>query len=322
MLVATVRATITDRGLVDSGMHVICACSGGPDSAALLYCLGQLQKQLGFELTAASVDHGLRPDAYVDLEIAADQALRLGVPFHGLRVEVPKGSSMQARAREARYAALTGLARSLGAERIAVGHTQDDQAETVLARMLRGSGVMGLGAIDPRREDGVVRPLLDCRRADVHALAHAKFPRIACDASNQDPKFERVRIRSRIVPAMLAEDAAIVRHLAELADDARACTQALDEQSGLLLKRVAADGHTLIGEALRSQPIALRTLVLRRFVLAATGVEPGRAVLRQLNSTLSSDRGEVWLAGGYFIRASGDGHLRLCAREPLKGEKG
>ena len=322
MLVGRVRRTIEQRELIPLSSRVVCACSGGPDSAALLYCLAQLQPELRFELVAASVDHGLRPEAAADVAIAVDQARRVGVPFHALKVRVELGASLQGRARQARYEALHGLAARLDAARIAVGHTQDDQAETVLSRVLRGTGLTGLAAIQPRREDGVIRPLLDCRRADVHRLAAEKFDKLAQDLSNHDPKFERVRIRSQVMPVLLEEDAALVRHLSQLADDARDCALVMDTLSETLLSQVAADGHTLVASLLRGQPRALRIGVLRLFILRATGQLPGRAELTQLDRALCSDRGEVWLASDVSVRASGDGHLRVCARDPHDGRSG
>lgn len=322
MLVARVRRSIEQRGLIPPDSRVLCACSGGPDSAALLYCLAQLQPELRFELVAASVDHGLRPEAAADVAVAADQAARVGVPFHALRIRVEPGASIQARARQARYDALSGLAARLDAQRIAVGQTQDDQAETVLSRLLRGSSLPGLAAILPRRQDGVIRPLLDCRRADVHRLAANKFDKLAQDLSNRDPRFERVRIRSQVIPVLLAEDAALIRHLAELADDARDCVLVMDELSETLFGQVAADGHTLVASLLRSQPRALRVAVLRRFILRATGQHPGRAELTQLDRALCSDRGEVWLASDVSVRASGDGYLRVCTRDRQGGGQG
>jgi tRNA(Ile)-lysidine synthetase-like protein len=320
MLVARVRRSIESRGLIAPRTRVLCACSGGPDSAALLYCLAQLQRDLGFELVAASVDHGLRADAPNDVAVAAEQAALVGVPFHALAIQVERGASVQARARAARYQALSELASRLDAQRIAVGHTQDDQAETVLSRLLRGSGLPGLAAIRALREDGVVRPLIDCRRQEAHRLAHERFPRVAQDLSNHDPKFERVRIRSHVLPALLAEDKALVQHLAQLADDARDCALALDRLAEALLAQAALESGegreacALRVSSLREQPRAIRIAVLRRFVICAIGQTPGRAELTQLDRTVCSDRGEVWLAAGASVRASGDGYLRVCTR--------
>ncbi|HEX6245526.1 MAG TPA: tRNA lysidine(34) synthetase TilS, partial [Polyangiales bacterium] len=145
------QATLLQRQLFQGARRVLVACSGGPDSQALLHVLWALRAEHGCALSVAGVDHGLRADAAAELQLAARLALQLGLPFHALRVEVERGASLQAQARAARYAALLACAREQGAERVAVGHTQDDQAETVLARLLRGTGIDGLGAIEPRR---------------------------------------------------------------------------------------------------------------------------------------------------------------------------
>ena len=156
MITATVRRTIRERGLLSAGDHVLVACSGGPDSTALLHVLHRLRGDLGITLCTASIDHGLRPESAEEVAQVGAFAGSLGVPFVAARVDVSaEGPSLQARARDDRYLALHELASSQSAGVVAVGHTQDDQAETVLARMLRGAGLRGLGGIEPRRADGV-----------------------------------------------------------------------------------------------------------------------------------------------------------------------
>jgi tRNA(Ile)-lysidine synthase len=262
-------------------------------------------------LHAASVDHGLRADAAQDVEIAAAQAAQCGVSFHRLKVQVEAGASLQAQARAARYAALRELARRLGAQRIAVGHTLDDQAETVLGRLLRGASVRGLSAVRPFRADGVVRPLIDCRREEVHRFARACFGQVAHDRSNLDGRFERVRIRSQVVPALEAEDRALVRHLAQLADDARECTSLIETLAEPLLQRALSAPETLEISVIASQLPALRKAVLRRFVERALGVAVGRAELTQLDQVVRRDRGEVWVGSGRCVYACRTGQLRV-----------
>jgi len=319
MLIARVRRTIVERALIPTRSRVLCACSGGPDSSALLYVLSRLAGELGFELHAASVDHGLRPDAKHDVAIASRQASSLAVPFHALQVQVPIGASLQARARRARYAVLGELAAKLGAGRTAVGHTQHDQAETVLSRLLRGAGVRGLGAIDPARPDGIIRPLIDCGRPEVQRFARERCPEIAWDQSNLDPRFERVRIRTHVLPALHTEDRALVRHLAELADDARDCARFLDQVAQTLLEQASLDSETLKISVLQPQPSVLRRAVLRLWLARVLGTPPGRAELTQLDRTLSSARGEVWVSAGQCVRAEQGSLLCLCARSADNG---
>jgi tRNA(Ile)-lysidine synthase len=235
-----VERLIRDERLLARGDRVLCACSGGPDSTALLHVLALLRRRIGHEVAAHAVDHGLRSDAAAEIELARDVAARLGVPFSTTRVEVARGSNLQARAREARLAALADAARALGARAIATGHTADDRAETFLLRLLRGAGPRGLAVLPPRAplpparpsaspspalEPGapstpveLIRPLLLARRDDV--LAHLRRHQLAfaTDPSNQDPRFARVRVRRELLPLLADLSPGIVDHLCALAD--------------------------------------------------------------------------------------------------------
>lgn len=316
VLIARVRRTLRERALIPRGSRVLCACSGGPDSAGMLASLARLAGEHAFMLEVASVDHGLRAEAAADVAVARSQAEQLGVPFHALQISVAPGASLQARAREQRYAALSGLAARIDASRVAVGHTRDDQAETVLARVLRGAGLRGLSGIRPQRDDGVVRPLIDCRREDVHRFARECFQRIADDRSNADPRFERVRIRSHVLPLLEAEDRALVRHLMWIADDARACMEVVDALADAALARALIDEKNLAISALANEPAAVRHAALRSWVFRSAGLAPGRAELLQLDLGLRTGRGEVWLEDQWVIRATHgvDGVLRLFTR--------
>ena len=316
-LIARVRRTIVERSLIVRGQRVLCACSGGPDSAALLFALSRLGPELGFSLAVASVDHGLRSQAHADVAIAERQATAVGVEFHALHVRVSAGSSVQARAREARYEALKELATRLSATRVATGHTQDDQAETVLSRLLRGSGVAGLSGVDPCRPDGVIRPLIDCSRSEVRCFAREHAEAIASDPSNQDERFERVRIRTHLLPVLRAEDSTLEQHLADLADDARGYTQLIELLAAELVRAAQLDPKTLQISALITQPSVLRRSAFRLWLRRTLGQVPGRAELMQLDASVSRRGGEVWLRNGYCVRVEqGD---RLCLRARTQG---
>ena len=312
MIVARVRRTLVERRLVASGDHVLAACSGGPDSVAMVHVLGRLARPLGLTLLVASVDHGLREGSADDVEAVGRLADSLGLPFRGLRVEVPPGASIQAAARAARYEALRGLAVEEGATRIAVGHTLDDQAETVLARMLRGSGVPGLAGVAPRRRDGVVRPLIDCRRSEVRAhVAHHGLP-VVEDPSNADRRFERVRIRLDLMPALADEDPAIAEHLAGLADDARAIRGLLSSRGRRLVERAEAGGEGLGVAVLLRAGEAVRRAALGAWLARETGRAPGRVHLAAVSRLLRRS-GEVLLGDDWSARVV-DGRLVLERR--------
>ncbi|MFO0555139.1 MAG: tRNA lysidine(34) synthetase TilS [Polyangiaceae bacterium] len=200
------------------GAHVLAACSGGPDSTAMLHVLATLREEVGFTLTAHGVDHQLRRAADGELDVARSAALSFGVPFDVTRVVVERGSNLQARAREARYTALRAAMAACGATFLATAHTADDRAETVLMRLLRGASFGGLAVLPPRSGD-LLRPLVRARRSDV--LLHLRRNNVvaAHDPSNQDPRFLRVAVRSRVMPVLEELSPRIVETLARLADE-------------------------------------------------------------------------------------------------------
>jgi tRNA(Ile)-lysidine synthase len=213
---------VRDEALFGRGDVVLCACSGGPDSTALLHVLALLQKRVGHRLFAHGVDHGLRPEASAELDLARQVAEGRGVPFEVTRVEVGPGSNLMARARAARLEALGRAASRASARVIATGHTADDRAETLLLRLLRGAGPRGLAVLPPSAPGPggtrLIRPLLRARRADV--LAHIRRHELpfAEDPSNADPRFSRVRVRRELIPLLVDLSPRIVEHLCSLAD--------------------------------------------------------------------------------------------------------
>lgn len=288
---------------------MLVACSGGPDSTALLFALHALRAEHGCALLVASVDHGLRASAAADVACARRAAEGLGLPFFGLKVEVPAGASRQALARRARYEALLTCANAEGAQRIAVGHTLDDQAETVLARLLRGTGVPGLSGIAPHREDGVVRPLIDCSRALVHASVAELALEVAHDPSNEDVRYGRVRIRQQLLPALAQENPHVAPSLCALADEARE-----------VRRLIAAECARVLGAG-RPNVAVLREVspVVRRWVLKAwCERELGTSLLR--THVVSLERmlergGEVRLPGDWIATLDGESNVLLQPKQ-------
>jgi tRNA(Ile)-lysidine synthase len=223
-LLTLARRAITTSGLFTRGDVVLAAVSGGPDSMALLHVLALLRAKLGHSLVAHGVDHGLRPEAAREIDLAEAVAQTLGVPFGRTRLRVAPGGNLQARARSARYRALALAAREAGARVVATGHHADDRAETVLSRLLRGAGPAGLAVLPPREVDGptaplpLVRPLLWARRSDILAHLTRHDVPFATDPSNRDPRYLRVRIRNELIPLLLTMSPHIVEHLCALAD--------------------------------------------------------------------------------------------------------
>lgn len=281
-------------------MHLLAACSGGPDSTAMVFTLARLASELCFSLSVASVNHGLRESAKEEVAIAGRQATMLGLQFFPLHITFPHSISLQENARTARYKALKHLANQIGAHRIATGHTQDDQAETVIMRLLRGSGLGGLAGIQPSRKDRVIRPLIDCRRDEVHRFAYQNCSEIVNDPSNEDLRFERVRVRNNILPILEMEDRSIVQHLCDIADDARDQLHSISVAAQDLLDRASIKPEKLSRPILVTSDRAVRRNAIRLWIKRRIGEEPGRAHIVQLDKALK-DYGEVWLPHGWTV---------------------
>ena len=238
LLSIAVREAVARARLLDPGDHVLVGVSGGPDSVALLHALTLLRTDLALRLTVCHVHHGLRPEADRDAAFVEALAADLECPARVVRVEVSRGGgrSLEEAARVARHAALARVARVTGASRIALGHTADDQAETVFMRVLQGAGPRGLAGI-PVRRGRIVRPLLAVDRAAVqeHLTAHGLDS--VDDATNRDTTFLRNRVRHELLP-LLAERAGVP--LAEaLRRVARASREAVEALDALVRPRLA-----------------------------------------------------------------------------------
>jgi tRNA(Ile)-lysidine synthase len=217
--VRTVARSLRHHGLARAGARVLVGCSGGPDSLALLHVLRDLAPRAGLRVRAVYVDHGLRAAAAAEGAFVLDQAARLGVNAEVTRVDL-QGRRTMAAARTARYAALERVARARGATHVAVAHTLDDQAETVVMRLLRGAGVRGLAGMPIARPLGAVpliRPLLECSRAQIERFCGARGLAPVRDPTNQDPHYLRSRVRHQILPLLARENPRIATLLAQLA---------------------------------------------------------------------------------------------------------
>jgi tRNA(Ile)-lysidine synthase len=253
MLSAMLR-TISMHGLMGRGDRVLVAVSGGPDSMALLHALWEARERLGVTLEVAGIDHGLRPAAGAELALVRERSEALGLPYVIAAVDVRRerargGVSLQDAARRVRLGALATLAGERGATRIALGHQADDQAETVLYRILRGTGIAGLRGI-PYRRGLLVRPLLDVRRVEILRYLRRRSIPFVEDPSNADLRFARARIRHKILPALADENPRVAAALIRLAESARAnapadpALAAVAGPAAAVVRRLRARGGT------------------------------------------------------------------------------
>ncbi|MBT0664602.1 tRNA lysidine(34) synthetase TilS [Geobacter pelophilus] len=216
--------TVQAHGLLSPGQTVVVAVSGGVDSIVLLDYLVSRRTSLGLSLIVAHLNHSLRgnesdgDEAFVSL-----LAQGYGVPFECRREDIVAraartGLSLEEAGREARYAFFSDVARISGADVVAIAHHLDDQAETVLLRLIRGSGTTGLAGMSHRSADGrYIRPLLDVERSEIERFVTSRKLGFRTDSSNSDSSFLRNRVRLELLPLLTEYNPAIARRLAETA---------------------------------------------------------------------------------------------------------
>ncbi len=256
---------------------LVAGVSGGPDSMALLHALSQLMPVE--QLIVAHLDHGLRPGSAADGAFVASVAA--GHSFHAERVDVGQlardgGLSIEEAGRMARYDFLARVAAEGGAPAVAVGHNADDQAETVLMNIVRGSGLRGLRGMQtaaPLPNDPalwLLRPLLHVSRAEIEAYCAAHELHPNTDESNTDPAFLRNRVRHELLPLLESYNPQIHQRLRELAEvvtgDEALLSELTDRAWADVVTEEAPDVVTLRREAWLALPLALRRRVLRRAV--------------------------------------------------------
>lgn len=274
------------------GARLAVAVSGGSDSVALLLLLQRQAQRYGLQLAVAHLDHGLRPEASRDAAFVGELAARLRLPFWLCRSQrlTPVMPNLEAAARRLRYRFFRRLlvGQPPLAAAVATGHTLNDQAETVLLRLLRGAGTLGLCGIWPTVRAGpgwILRPLLPFSRAELQAWLRSQGQAWREDASNRDPRHRRNRIRHHLLPLLTREYNPAVRHrLAALAT-------LLQAEEEFWARVTAADGRLLTpaggtglrppvsGPAWRAATAALAALPLARLrrLLRALAARPGSA---------------------------------------------
>lgn len=262
------------------GSAVVVALSGGADSLALAAATAFEAPKLGLRVGALTVDHGLQSGSDAVAARAASAAAALGLDALVVRVEVGADGGPEAAARDARYRVLRDAAADAGAAAVLLGHTLDDQAETVLLGLARGSGAASLQGMAPVREDddGMrwLRPLLSVRRETTRAFCAASDLDVWDDPHNSEDRFARVRVRDRVLPVLESElGPGIAEALARTAEQLREDAEAFDEMIHETIEDIvehAEAGISVSVAALAANPAALRNRIIRLVVDSEFGV--------------------------------------------------
>jgi tRNA(Ile)-lysidine synthase len=313
---------------------LLLAVSGGPDSTALLLMAAHWAQQPDRPpVAAATVDHAMREGSRAEAEAVGALARRLGLAHHLLEWRGPKPHSrIQERARDARYHLLGACANEIGADVVVTAHHADDQAETVIFRLLRGSGIAGLRGMEDAAAQGrltLARPLLDLRKAQLIAYCEARGEPFARDPSNEDPRFARTRLRR--LTALLAAEGLGVDEIARLSRRAARMEEAVAAQATATAKRLgwangapAREAGALLDEP---QEIVQRLLCAE---IARVGGKSTRQIrldavealtqaLRQARALNKPMRANI---GGASVRLTAKGALSVGAEAPRRRRPG
>ena len=323
-----VKQTIGAHQLLEKGQAVLVALSGGPDSVALLHILSRLRKSYRLKLGAVYVNHQMRPRAAKKEEAFCQQLCdRLSVPLTIVREDVPtlakkRGLGLEETARDIRYAVFDNLVKAAKYDRVALGHQADDQVETILFRLFRGTGPAGLLGI-PIERGKYVRPLLELSRSEVLAYLKRHSLKWCEDTSNQSLKFRRNWIRHRLLPMLRKNlnpkvDTAILALADNLAED-ETYLQAIIDCAVRKTVRVTPGGKVVVSlKAFRGHSAALRGRLLRRCLKMAYVAEGvvGRDSIQRLDHLTAAGTGSISLPGRARATVVGS-TLYLCDSDTI-----
>jgi len=276
-----VKQYIRQENLLEEGDHVIVGLSGGADSVCLLECLLSLRQTLGITVSAVHVHHGIRgEEADRDANFCSRLCRREKVAFRLVHADVPaearrRGRSLEEAGREIRYLQFIEVRRDYEMmhpgvrTRVAVAHHMDDQAETVVMNLCRGTGIRGLAAMPPER-DGIIRPLLGCRRREIEEWLKARGCEWIEDGTNRSDDFTRNRIRHQLLPELSQINTRSVEHLAFIASQAQEWDDYLESEADRWLS-MRASPEVLPAAELAALPRALSGRILQKTLARVCG---------------------------------------------------
>lgn len=274
MVFDSVLKTIAEKNLIETGDKIVVAVSGGPDSVCLLHILHRLSNQMDISLFVAHLNHQIRGlEAHLDSLYVMKLCDSLNIPCFIKSIDVPKYCEdnkvgLEDGARMQRYKMFNEIKAKVGANKVAIGHNKNDQVETVLMRIMRGTGLQGLRGIEYKRDDGIIRPILDLNRKDIekYCVDHELYPRI--DKTNLESIYSRNKIRLELIPYIQKEfnenfiDSAI-RMVQNLRSDSDYILNEVDKEYSELA-RAYEDGVYLFVEKFNTLHNAIKSrLVIR-----------------------------------------------------------
>jgi len=268
-----VLSTILEYRMINKRDSIIVAVSGGADSVCLLKILYALKKHLNISITVAHFNHGLRPkEDEKETEFVAKLAKRLNLALitdKSKNITKVHGSSIEEKAREVRYQFFQKAINENHAQKLALGHTLNDQAETVLMHFLRGTGITGLSGIPPIRQNFFIRPLIDITRDEIHSYLKENDESFIMDSSNLETRYLRNKIRLELLPLLLKYQPKLVEHLGELAFLCRQETRFLDDEATKFLDNITVDSTKHSLDLLLSNFTALSSSLQYRIIRQA-----------------------------------------------------
>ena len=278
-LIRTINHTLKSHNLFPENSRILVACSGGPDSMALLYLLQDIatHRHTTYKIGVAIVDHCIRPESKDEVLWLQHQVEELGLPFYSATFDVPRLSkeykkSEETIGRQVRYQWLNEIAQSEGYDYISVAHHKDDQAESILAHIIRGSGLNGLTGMSVVQSEyaiPVVRPLLDVTKENLLAYIGTKHISYCVDPTNEDVRYQRNRIRHCIMPELEAVNPAVVDAIVRLGssvhEDLRVISDLVDQSFDKLVT-IDMDEVRISRCALRQEPLAIQRRLWQRLV--------------------------------------------------------
>jgi tRNA(Ile)-lysidine synthase len=322
--------TISGYGLVKKGDSVLVALSGGPDSVALLYLLYGIKDEIRLTLAAAHLDHAIRADSSRDREFCRELCHKLKVKFYSRKVDIGKlakkeKSNIEETGRNVRYEYLDSICARYGYNKIATGHTMDDNAETVLFNLIRGSGLKGLTGISPKR-GRIIRPLIETKKSEIIKWLNDNKIKRRIDPTNRSLKYSRNRIRNRILPEIEKINPDIVKSFSRFSQNVSEDVELIDKASVLVYEKALIEGGkskiVLDLRKLRGYDKSLvKKVVVEAFCrLSGSRKSPSFELLSRANETIGGKSGNRSPLGrGIWIEKSQNRVLMSKATDGIKG---